>query len=191
MVGVCTYGRPVAHSLVKGAFSGEFQELFLELNRLCVNEGLDKNALSFFVSKTLSKIPKPKVIVSYADTSQNHNGYIYQATNWIYTGLSAKRKDYVVRGMEKLHSASIMDLVGRSDKSGHIKKVEELKKKFGEENVYTIDRPRKHRYFYFLGSKSDIKNMRRLLAYDVLDYPKGENKRYIINYIPQTQSELF
>lgn len=191
MVGVCTYGRPVAHSLIKGAFSGEYKDKFLELNRLCVNEGLDHNALSFFVSNTLKKIPKPKVIVSYADTSQNHNGYIYQATNWIYTGLSAKRKDYMVKGLEHLHSASIMDLVGRSDKSGHIDKVEQLKIKFGKDNVYTVDRPRKHRYFYLLGSKREVKNMRKLLSYDVCEYPKGENKRYDIRYKPQTQTQLF
>jgi hypothetical protein len=191
MVGVCTYGRPVAHSLIKGAFSGGYQDKFLELNRLCVNEGLDYNALSFFVSKTLKKIPKPKVIVSYADTSKNHNGYIYQATNWIYTGLSAKRKDYMVKGLEHLHSASIMDLVGRGDKSGHINKVEELKIKFGRDNVYTVDRPRKHRYFYLLGNKRDVKNMSKLLAYDLCEYPKGENERYDIKYKPQTQTQLF
>ncbi len=33
------------------------------------------------------------IIVSYADTSQNHHGYIYQATNWIYTGLTKKNTD--------------------------------------------------------------------------------------------------
>lgn len=116
LVGVCTYGRPVAHSLVKNAFQGHYQEDFLELNRLCVNDGLPKNTLSFFVSQTLKLLPKPKVIVSYADTSQNHHGYIYQATNWIYTGLSVKFKDYMVKGYEHLHSSSILDMVGRSEK---------------------------------------------------------------------------
>ena len=58
-------------------------------------------------------ITKPKVIVSYADTSLGHHGYIYQATNWIYTGLSAKRKDYKIKGLD-LHSASIFDREGRN-----------------------------------------------------------------------------
>ena len=32
---------------------------------------------------------KPKIVVSYADTSKGHVGYVYQATNFIYTGMSA------------------------------------------------------------------------------------------------------
>ncbi len=189
--GVCSYGRPVAHVLVKNAFNGNYQENFLELNRLCVNNNLKKNTLSFFVSQTLKKIPKPKVIVSYADTSMSHHGYIYQATNWIYTGLSVKFSDYMVKGYEHKHSASILDMVGRSDKNGHIDKVKLLKQKFGEENVYMVDRPQKHRYFFLLGSKKQKKQMIKQLKYEVKPYPKGNNNRYDSNYKPRVQLTMF
>jgi hypothetical protein len=190
--GIICYGRPVAHILVKNAFNGEYQEQFLELNRLVVNEGLEKNTLSYFVAESLNMLPKPQVLVSYADSSQNHHGYIYQATNWFYTGLSAEFKDYMVKGYEHMHGASILDMVGRSDgENGHINKVELLKKKFGEENVYMIDRPRKHRYFYFLGNKKDVKKMKKLIKYPKIEYPKGENKRYDASYKPTIQTELF
>lgn len=190
-VGACAFGRPIAHALVQNAFQGEYQDDFLELNRLITNDDLDKNACSFFVSQCLKQLPKPKVIVSYADTSQNHNGYIYQATNWIYTGLSAEFMDYMVKGYEHLHSASILDMVGRSDKDGHLNKVELLKQKFGEDNVYQVERPRKHRYFYLLGDKKDKKNMLAKLKYDIEDYPKGENKNYDASYTPIIQTQLF
>ena len=189
--GVCSYGRPVAHILVKNAFQGNYQEDFLELNRLCVNDNLEKNTLSFFVSQTLKKIPKPKVIVSYADTSMNHHGYIYQATNWIYTGLSVKFSDYMVKGFEHKHGASILDMVGRSDKDGHLDKVKLLKQKFGEENVYMIDRPRKHRYFFLLGSKTQKKQMLKHLKYKVEQYPKGHNNRYDSSHKPKVQLRMF
>lgn len=190
-VGVCSFGRPIAHALVQQAFQGEYQEDFLELNRLITNDNLDKNACSFFVGQCLKQIPKPKVIVSYADTSQHHNGYIYQATNWTYTGLSAEFTDYMVKGYEHMHSASIMDMVGRSDTNGHLNKVELLKKKFGTENVYTVERPRKHRYFYFLGNKKDRKNMKNKLKYEISHYPKGKNKNYDASYNPNVQTFLF
>ena len=190
-VGVCSFGRPMAHALVQNAFQGEYQEGFLELNRLVTNDDLDKNACSFFVGKCLSMLPKPRVVVSYADTSQNHNGYIYQATNWIYTGLSAEFMDYMVKGYEHLHSSTIMDMVGRSDKNGHLNKVQLLKEHFGEENVYQIERPRKHRYFYFIGNKNDKKNMANKLKYSILPYPKGENKNYDASYKPNIQTVLF
>ena len=192
LVGVCTYGRPVAHKLIQNALSGMHQNDFLELNRLCVNDSLGKNVLSYFVSSTIKIIPRPKVLVSYADTSQNHNGYIYQATNWIYTGLSAQFKDYMVKGYEHMHGASVLDMVGRSDgNKGHLNKVELLKAKFGEDNVYLVDRPRKHRYFYFIGTKKQKKTMSESLIYEIKPYPKGKNKRYDASYKPITQGKLF
>ena len=38
----------------------------------------------------------------------NHIGTVYQATNWIYTGLSAKRTDWVIEGIDK-HGQTIAD----------------------------------------------------------------------------------
>ena len=188
LIGVCSFGRPMSPSLTKGAFNGFYQDSFLELNRLVINEGANKNALSFFVSQSLKQLPRPNVIVSYADTSQNHHGYIYQATNWIYTGLSAKRPDYHIKGLN-LHSASITDILGRTDKKKGIKQVTLLKEKYGDD-FYTKDRPRKHRYFYLIGTKKDRKEMIKNLAYKIEPYPKGNNKRYNSNYRPSVQSVL-
>ena len=180
--GIVTYGTPVANSL-REIFYPKYK--LMELNRLVINEGLEKNVLSFLVSQSLKMLPKPLSIVSYADTSQNHHGYIYQATNWIYTGLSAEFKDYMVKGMEHLHGASIFDL-----SRGQENRVEWLKQKFGDK-LYMKDRPRKHRYFIFIGNKKDCKKMKQMLPYKIEPYPKGNNVRYDASYKPSTQTKLF
>ena len=118
--GVCSYAKPMSQTLVQGALGGKFTDTFLELNRLVVNDNLEKNTLSFFVSQSLMLLPKPQVVVSYADSSYHHHGYIYQATNWIYTGLSSKFTDYAVKGLEHMHHSSIEDSVGRYDKDKNI-----------------------------------------------------------------------
>jgi hypothetical protein len=182
MQGIVTYGTPVANTL-REMFAPEFK--LIELNRLCVNEGLEKNVLSYFVGISLKMLPKPYAIVSYADTSKNHHGYIYQATNWKYTGLSAEFKDYMVKGMEHLHGASIFDM-----SRGKENRVQWLKDKFGDK-LYMKDRPRKHRYFIFIGNKKQVKDMFKMLPYELQPYPKGENKRYDASYIPSTQTTLF
>ena len=130
-------------------------------------------------------IPKPMVVVSYADTSQNHHGYIYQATNFIYTGLSAKFKEPMVRGLEKMHSASIYDI-----SKGQKNNFEWLRNHFGD-NFYMRDRPQNHRYFYFAANKRYKKRMIKLLKYKIEAYPKGENKNYDASYNPSTQIQLF
>lgn len=180
LIGVCSYGTP-ASSVLRNLFPSF--KLF-ELNRLVVNENLPKNTLSYFVSQTFYFMPKPIVLVSYADTSHNHKGYIYQATNWIYTGLSAKFMDYMVKGMEHLHGASIFDM-----SRGKENRVQWLKDKFGD-RLYMKERPRKHRYFYFLGDKREKKQMLKELPYSIEPYPKGDNKRYDAKYQTTTQIKL-
>ena len=139
------------------------------------------------LSKSLKMIPNPKVVVSYADTALGHHGYIYQATNWIYTGLSAKRKDYKLKGVHNLHRQSLLDREGRHMTKG---KVAEMKLKYGDD-LYTEHRPRKHRYFYILGNKKHRKEMIKNLAYKVKPYPKGDNNRYDASYKPIVQGILF
>lgn len=191
LVGICTYGHPFSSTL-KRCLGEEYTETMLELNRLCVNEGLPKNALSFFVSQTLKMLPSPTPVVSYADSGQGHHGYIYQATNWIYTGLSAKFEDYVVRGMENLHHTSIGDRGGRADKLGHkVSHADRLREMYGEENVYLRERSRKHRYFFFIGNKREVQKMRAALPYKPQPYPKGDNKRYDASFEVQVQGYLF
>lgn len=182
MHGIVTYGTPVSSTL-RGLWDDVFK--LMELNRLVVNDGMCKNVLSYFVSASLSMLPKPLVIASYADTSQGHHGYIYQATNWVYTGLSAKFVDYHVKGMEHMHHTSLTDFA-----RGKENRMEYLKARYGDDLVM-IDRPRKHRYFYFVGTRKQVAQMRSMLPYKVEPYPKGDNKRYDASYTPNTQTQLF
>ena len=182
LVGIVTYGTPVSSTL-RDLWNNKYK--LMELNRLVVNDGLLKNTLSYFVSKSLNMMPKPLVIVSYADTSKNHHGYIYQATNWIYTGLSIPFKDIAVKGLENQHHSTIEDLVrGKEDRMGALREM------FGD-RLYYVERPQKHRYFYFLGNKKQVKDMLKMLPYKINAYPKGQNIRYDSSYTPTIQTTLF
>jgi len=171
--GICTFGRPVAHRLIDKTFQGHYVHQFIELNRLCVVEGLEKNTLSWFVSKVLKILPSPMIIVSYADREYHHAGYIYQALNFYYTGLSAFRRDPFIKGMENKHYTSVYDSLGRG-----VKDRTKLMKKIYGDRFYYKTRSRKHRYFYFIGSKKEIKEMKAFCIYPFLPYPKDEPQRY-------------
>ena len=180
--GITTYGTPVSSTL-RDLWDNKYK--LMELNRLVINEGLEKNVLSYLVGQSLGQLPKPLVLVSYADTSKNHHGYIYQATNWIYTGLSIPFKDVAVRGLENQHHSTIEDLV-----RGKENRMEALREMFGD-RLYYVERPQKHRYFYFIGNKTEVKDMLKMLPYDIQKYPKGENIRYDASYKPTVQKSLF
>jgi len=163
--GVVTYGSPPSPTLVNGICGEKWAKNVLELNRLVLVDN-QKNEASRLVSGSLKLLPKPKIVVSFADTAQNHEGIIYQATNFLYTGLSAKRQEWAVKGKEHLHSKTLSGLVAGADDT-----VVAIKEMFGEDFYYR-ERSRKHRYIIFLGSKTDKKSMMKDLRYKVLPYPR-------------------
>jgi hypothetical protein len=166
LVGVVTYGSPASNTLCSGLCGVEYKKHVLELNRLVLKNNL-KNEASRLVGGSLKLLPKPRIIVSFADNAQHHTGYIYQATNFIYTGLSAKRNEWAVEGLEHLHSKTLSD--GRS--------IEEIKAQYGDKFYYR-ERSRKHRYVTFTGNKQQRAEMRNALKYEVLPYPKAEKGKH-------------
>ena len=183
LVGVLTIGKPASPSLCDGICGVEYTEFVFELNRLCINEGLEKNVLSFFVSKSLKMIKDNLILVSYADTEWGHFGFIYQATNFIYTGLSAKRTDLKVKGFKKMHGRTMSHLW--EGKEGGSKTIYD---KYGDD-AYLEERSRKHRYVIFLGKRKN--EFKSKLNYPIEPYPKGDSKRYDASYKPITQQQLF
>jgi len=183
LVGVVTYGVPSSASLRSGICGDQWKNNVLELNRLVCNEG--KNYASFLVANSLKHLPQPTIVVSYADTAMGHIGYIYQATNFIYTGLSAKKQDYKIRGMEHLHGQTIADMA-----MGQENRADWLRAKFGDD-LYIEERSRKHRYVFFCGNKYQKRQMLNDLKYDLEPYPKGETKKYDAGGAVATQKLLF
>ena len=154
---VCTFGKPASNSLCIGVCGKEYSSNVYELNRLCVDGSINIQ-LSYFVSWCLRKLKKYNlIIVSYADKQMNHNGYIYQATNFIYTGATKSRTDKYVEG-------------GKHSRHYDNTKQNRLRK----------FRSSKHRYIYFTCSKKYKKKFTEALNYPVENYPKDENSNYIL-----------
>ena len=182
--GIVTYGQAPSNHLCEGIAGKANAHLVMELNRLVFRKPI-KNGPSTLVGQSLRMLPKPTIVVSFADMGQGHIGYVYQATNFLYTGLSAKRKDWKIRGMEHLHSRSISAMA-----EGQENPADYLRGRFGED-FYAEDRPRKHRYIYICADKKDRKRLRSELLYPVEPYPKGDSQRYDIQYAPASQGQLF
>jgi hypothetical protein len=158
--GVITYGTPSSSPLRKGVCGIDEQNNVIELNRLWVCDTVGKNGESFLIGNTIPLVNK-EIIVSYAEINQGHLGVVYQATNWIYTGLSAKRTNWTIEGNDK-HCQTIADKYTAS----------EIREKYGDK-FSLVDRPRKHRYIYFNCGKKRKKQLYTKLKYDVLPYPKN------------------
>jgi hypothetical protein len=158
-LGVVTYGVSPSSTLLRGICGDDEAQNVYELNRLWVDERLIKNAESFLVGKSMKFLDR-EIIVSFADTGQNHYGGIYQACNFYYTGLSAKFRDPKIEGVEGHHATYAHGMTN-----------EEVVKKFGNKVTF-IERSRKHRYIYFRAKGKRKHELLNKLRYPILPYPK-------------------
>lgn len=159
--GVVTYGVPASNNLCEGLAGKSNKHNVYELNRLVILPTYSgNNNASYLISHSLKMLPNRTFVVSYADTAWTHVGYVYQATNWLYTGMTKPRTDvYHPNGKHPRHSLD-----------------------YSKEYNMRQTRSPKHRYVYLVGNKRDRKQMIKELNYKIYDdYPKGDEKRYDVN----------
>lgn len=157
LVAVLTYGVPASRSLCIGILGDEFYDKVIELNRLCRVDTYT-GQLSEFVAYSLKYLKQYNLlIVSYADSAMQHIGAIYQACNFLYTGITKERTDkYTPNNKHSRHY---------TQEFNHLRKV----------------RSAKHRYIYFATDKRTKKIYLQNLKYKIIkEYPKGDKVLYTL-----------
>lgn len=151
-------GSSQAYRLVEGA---EPEDCGV-LTRLWLSDELPRNSESKVIGivlRALGTHTHLKFLISYADPSQGHLGTIYQATNWLYTGLSAAMPLYDLGDGVARHSRSLSHAFGTHSLRHFAKHDIEVK---------LVPQASKHRYMYFLDG-----SIRSRLDVPVLPYPKS------------------
>jgi hypothetical protein len=157
-IGVVIFSRGACHNLLKPY--GLEQNYGCELTRIALTNHYHpvSKILSIALKFLSKKCPGLKLVVSYADLDQNHHGGIYQATNWIYEGVTAAGTTaYIVNG-KKTHKRSLAKL-GRTTQ-------ENIKNKLGK-SVKMYTSRGKHKYIYVLD-----KDMYEKIKQRAKKYPK-------------------
>jgi len=121
----------------------------LELVRMALNGKHESTSKALAISLKLIKkdLPLCKLIISYADKDQNHNGIIYQATNWFYVGESmVNKKDasYIIDG-KRIHGKTISD---KCKRFGLVKNIENAKKVYKAKEIIEYITRGKIKYIY-------------------------------------------
>lgn len=143
LIGAAVYHGPSAPETVVGAFGldRKDQEGIWELGRLVLDpEKNGKNFGSFLIGNSIKMLRKThgtRAVITYAESSR-HYGAVYQATNFIYCGLSRPKKDFYLAD-------------GRKQERGKTKGVAGCWK----------DRPQKHRYILVYDKKLTLQWVRQ------------------------------
>ena len=160
LMGALTFGcGPAnAHRLLEGASPDDCATL----TRLWLSDLLPRNSESRIlgvVTRALRTNTSLKFLVTYADPARGHTGTIYQAANWIYTGLSDATPLYSLAGGVPRHSRSFSHSFGtRSQRHFRTHGI----------HIELVPQQPKLRYLYFLDPR-----WKSRLRVPVLPYPKA------------------
>ena len=106
MVGAITFGRPSSPQVARSAVKENLRSFVLELSRLVITVSTP-NAASKLIGLSLRLLPRPFIVVSFADKSQSHVGYVYQATNFFFAGESRPHdSEYIIDG-KRVHPRTL------------------------------------------------------------------------------------
>lgn len=158
--GVICYGTPSSSPLRKALAGPENEFNVVELMRLWVCDSVPRNGESYLIGNTLKHAGK-ELVVSYAEVAMGHRGVVYQATNWLYTGLSARRRQFKIEGVAT-HCQRLADLHSAA----------ELRAIYGDRFAYEW-RPPKHRYVWINAKGNRRQHLIDSLKYRPQPYPKA------------------
>lgn len=161
LMGMITYSVPNKTTVAKAFNENATINNTLELSRLYIKDEVSQivpNITSQFVSWSLRQLKKAGnwYIISFADSGMSHVGAIYQATNFLYCGLSKPTGEYAWGGLNKQRQ--------RWEK--------------GKSYRYLIIPTTKYRYITFTGNKIFKKYAHNDLKLDIQPYPKADNIHY-------------
>lgn len=173
-IGVVIFSRGASSNLMNPYGLKNFEGC--ELTRIALNK--HQSTVSQIMSKSIKLLKKTneglKLIVSFADPHEGHHGGVYQATNWIYTGISQGSIQYTYNG-KNIHSRQI------SEKGWNIQ--QGVKRKTLKPSQCDKLKKVKHRYIFPLNKKT-----RKKVLVLSKEYPKRNEHGEIMR--TRTTSEI-
>jgi len=161
LVGVVAYNSP-SRDACAAVFGDEWALNVAHMGRLVCAEEAPRNVESRLIAGSLKMLAqdKPEIwaVLTYAAQDVGHIGYVYQATNAIYTGETSRRHYYI----------------DRDGKRRGTKQTNYVTMRDAERRGWTVHHePPKHRYVYILGTPAQRRERRKLLKLPSLPYPKA------------------
>lgn len=99
LIGVLMFATPCSENVRASIFGSDYKDWVTELHRLHIMDCTPKNTESWFISRCLKLLKKDKpeirAVISFADSTEGHNGTIYQATNAYRLGTTGSAIFYI------------------------------------------------------------------------------------------------
>ncbi len=170
--GVIVFGAVSPPSVSESVISQPHCGKVIQLGRGACVHWAHPHSASKLIAFGLRQIEKEgwRIVIAYSDPDAGEIGTVYQASNWIYCGLSAIRPDYLNYDGSRF--------VGHMEKGI-------------ASTLQKVPRTRKGRYVYVLGSKGERKELRDALLWKSQPYPKrAAEVSTVIQRVSNLQGEV-
>jgi len=154
----------------------------LELIRVALNGKQEQTskAVSIAIKMIKKDIPLVRLLVSYADKEEGHNGIIYQAMNWTYVGESKSNPKWIhPKTGQEIHDRNVTP-------TGLVKTFNGIKKGWKKDSLIRKDVKPKHKYIYPLD-----KNLIPLCKSLSKPYPKNAAVAHLGEHLATSQEGAF
>lgn len=169
LIAACAYGPGSNSKTFNAIIEGSNSKNARELIRVWVHPKAPKNTASKVVAQSMKMLPKEVyMVVTFADTGQNHLGIIYQAMNFKYIGKSNQGIRYRDNTGIEVTPRLANVYRNRNPEKFSGKSLKEIRDILGWTPV--ISNP-KHRYAIGVGTRK--KEINDLLDKLALPYPKS------------------
>jgi hypothetical protein len=161
LCGVVSYNLPTMETC-SVVFGSEHWSSVIHMGRLVCADDAPRNVESRLIAGSLKSLdvdrPETRAVLTYAAQDQGHLGYVYQATNAIYTG-------------EAGHTDYYRDAKG-TRRSDYLGGAFVSKSRAADMGWTHVKGAPKHRYLYLLGNKTKRRESLSMLRLPSLPYPK-------------------
>ncbi len=156
LIGAMLISTPGSEAVRSYIFGPELKDHVKELHRLVLIDDTPKNTESWFIARCfkLCRVVRPDIwgLISYADSTEGHNGTIYRASNAIYAGMTSKTTFYQ-DGNRLRHPRQCGENITK----------EQAKLRGWK----PVRRESKHRFIFILGSPSEKRKRTKLIREEV------------------------
>jgi len=167
ILGVACFGWPGSPES-RNICGRDLAHLAICLERGACVHWAPKNAASFLIARSCQLVAQDhnyRIFYAYADEDAGEIGTVYQACNWLYIGQGVGRTPGRLR--EYFIDPAGHVVSSRSLRHRRITKSDAIRQ--GWQVIYQHP---KHKYIFLEGDRREQKQLREMLRYPVLPYPK-------------------
>jgi hypothetical protein len=178
LAGTVCYGSTAGSSVFKSICGEEHAHEAITLVRGACLHWAHPHSASFLISEACRQMTEKgfHLFVGYSDPEAGEIGTIYQASNWLYCGMTSPKQRYRTTD-GKIHDSRQVHGLTRDRRGGTTKykrtRSEQMKLLLGQGCEF-LDGTPKHRYVGLYGDRRMKRLLRSALRWQSLPYPKRQ-----------------